>query len=49
MVLHGIILFVASRNDVPQRCMAFLAVISLCLGKKQHAAAFRSMSRHAAV
>jgi len=47
MALHGIILLVASRNK-PQDCMAFLAIISLCLNTKQPAAAFHSISHGAA-
>jgi len=38
----------AARNDVPQHCMTFLAIISSCLGKKQPAAAFCGMSHCAA-
>jgi len=33
-------------NDAPQHCMAFCAMVSSCVGKKQPAAAFRSMRRH---
>ncbi len=44
----AIVLHVAARNDLPQHCTAFRAVVSLCLGKKRPAAAFRGMSRRAA-
>jgi len=38
-----------ARNDMPQCCMAFCTIVSLCLGKKQPAAAFHGMSHHAAL
>jgi len=39
---------VVARNDVPQHRTAFRTIVSSCLGKKRPAAAFRSMSCHAA-
>jgi len=47
MALCGIILLVVSRNDALQHCMAFLAIVSLCLSKQQPTAVFCSMSHHA--
>jgi len=42
----GIVLHVAARNDMPQHCMAFRAIVSSCLSKKEPAAAFHGRLCH---